>query len=216
MRYLRVQDLRAGCRVEWLGAAEARGVLSPGRRSRGEILLPGHPGTITDPTYQHVAIGAALRTNRLPSGSARAQTTMVSSVRWGFSPKLSTNVRFGAAGGPPTHKHPRDEPARRSLNAHRKWNDADSLDWEPLRDSTSSAPRQPFRSVQLTRVRPLMAAAVPGRRRLAGRGLPSQSGTCDTVRIRIGHCGAVVATHHRPLGTHASGPHLRALTCRPH
>lgn len=56
MRYLRVQDLRAGCRVEWLGEAEARGVLSPGRRSRGEILLPGHPGTITDPTYQHVLV----------------------------------------------------------------------------------------------------------------------------------------------------------------
>lgn len=60
-----------------------------------------------------------------------------------------------------------------------------------------------------------MAAAVPGRRRLAGRGLPSQSGTCDTVRIRIGHRGDVVATHHRPLGTHASGPHLRHSRAAP-
>lgn len=60
-----------------------------------------------------------------------------------------------------------------------------------------------------------MAAAVPGRRRLAGRGLPSQSGTCDTVRIRIGHRGDVVATHHRPLGTHGSGPHLRHSRAAP-
>ena len=50
VRTVRGQDLQAGCPVEWLGDAEARGVLSPERRSRSEILQPRHSGTITDPT----------------------------------------------------------------------------------------------------------------------------------------------------------------------